>query len=511
MEIYRWLCYIIINCLLIQYREAKSVSLNELIAAESRDKPVAVKSPRSRFENRPYDTAFVKKRISLSEITSGESQEEQPRKYSTRKFTGLSKRFPLFERLISSSKSKGFKADKIIPEDKKISPLQYRKTFQIKSPLKPAKLKYTPGSRFKRRNQSKKREISGNEHLKQKYIPLLKSLSMLFDNLLNTDESQSHEITTKKYKRNRFYSEERFENSWERSDKSIPDVTQFRSPKKTTTSSPPLSFEISSNAEDLSPGNDHDQRSFRSNKIIPVLLSRNTSGFRRNNNGISKRSGTTHNRYFERNIAGDHGDHEHNTGCGENESCAESNEKDTNSVTRDDASGIRHSRTDGIRNSTRNSKDRKTTNNFSQNENTDDNNRQNQFEAGRDAIEGEKLLREPVRELRGHTSEDEITADRLPEPIRAEEIRKESVFGTTHNSSSDKRITHESSPLATKDEKIRSRNETVIVIERNSRNGNNIKHSGKKSPVVMIFDGYSVTRDKNGENKITGKTIHIHS
>lgn len=381
--------------------------------------------------------------------------------------------------------------------------------------MKPKKLKLALKSRFKRKNQSTKREISGNEGLRHKYIPLLKSLTMLVDNLFNTDESDSDEIKRKSYKRNKYYFEEQYEPSFERSSISSSRKTNPRSQKKTTTPSPSISTEISSETEGFTYYENYDHSTYRSHKSVPVLLPRNTFSVRRDDHGPSERSSTPHNRYSEGDITRYHGDYEHNPGCAENESCEESDENDTHSITRNDPSGFRYTRTSGNGVNTRNSEDRKVVANVtSKNENSDDAIGANQFEVRRNKTESEDFLREPVRKLRGSIPEDEVSHDErlIPEPTRYEEAREKSVLNTTKDSAGDQRIAYKDGSFTTEDEKIRTGNERIMTNEKNSRQlANSKKTTEKKRPVVLIFDGYSVTRDKNGENKVSGKTIHIRS
>ncbi|KAI8424323.1 hypothetical protein MSG28_002872 [Choristoneura fumiferana] len=47
MEIRRWQIYIVFNCVLLTHLAAKSVSLNELIAAESKQNQEKIQRPKS--------------------------------------------------------------------------------------------------------------------------------------------------------------------------------------------------------------------------------------------------------------------------------------------------------------------------------------------------------------------------------------------------------------------------------------------------------------------------------
>lgn len=393
----------------------------------------------------------------------------------------------------------------------KLSPLSLKKAFQIKSPLKPKKLQVSRRLRHKRKNQSKKREINRNDHFKHQYIPVLKSLDMLFDNLIHSDTRDSYESKPKKYKRNRSNSPERYQFPNGYSNTASARVTEHRSNKKAVASASSLSTKIASDTKNFPSSKDYDNSANGSNKSVPILLSRNTTGSRRNDNGTSKRGSTAFDRDIERNITRYYGDNEHIARRGENGTNEESDEDDPYGATRNESSGIGNSRRNGIY--ARHSKDREIYRGTeSENENNNDNFGENQLETRGDQTKSESSVRESVRRLRGFVPEKKISdKGLLPEPIRSEEVHEESFLSTTDNSSGDKRVIDKGSPFTTEDEKVRKRNETVILVERNFQTSNYSQGTGKKLPVVMIFDGYSVTRDENGESKVLGKTIHIHS
>ncbi|CAB3257759.1 unnamed protein product [Arctia plantaginis] len=501
MEIRRWFFFILTNCILTQYLEGKSVSLNELIAAESQAKQSEEKHP-IKFRDRETEET------SSDEILTSETKIKRlPKKLPPLKLPGLLKRSPLLRHLASKAKLARLKLSNRISAVEKLSPLSLKKAFQIKSPLKPKKLQVGRRLRHKRKNQSKKREINQNDHFKHQYVPVLKSLNLLFDNLLNSDTSDSYDIKPKKYKHNRSNSKERYQFPNDYSNKGSARITKHRSNKKAVAFASSSPTKVTSDTKNFPSSKDYDYSANRPNKIIPILLSRNTTSSRRNNNGTSKRSSTTFDRDIEGNITRYHGDNEHITRRGEDESNEEGDEDNTYSATRNESSGIGHSRGNG--NDTRNSKDREIFDGSeSKNKNTIDNFGENQLETRGNQTKSESSVRKPLRRLRGFVPEDKISDERvLPEPIRSEEVYEESILSATDNSSSDKRVIDKSSPFTAEDENVRKRNETVILVERNS---NYSQGSGKKLPVVMIFDGYSVTRDKNGENKVLGKTIHIH-
>ncbi|KAF9414135.1 hypothetical protein HW555_007894 [Spodoptera exigua] len=400
-----------------------------------------------------------------------------------------------------------------------LSPLKYKKAYLIKSPLKPKKFKLLQKSRYKRKNQSTKREVNGNEKLKQKYIPLLKSLSMLFDNLLNSDASESYEVKTKKFKRHRFYSEESFENI-STAEQSKPGLSKTNSKKETITVTPTATIEVSITAETpttttaASTTTDNittrDFSTIRRNKDVPVLFARDTCSGRRNDNGICEGSSATLHGNVKGNITRHHRNNEHVSRCAENDSCAEDGEKNTERDTRDGARSSGLAGPFGTRRNTgliqRGSGTNSENENDTKTETTDDGLRENQFEIGRNETKGGRILQESLRRLRGFTSEN---INQTTEPVQSKEVHEESI-NVTHDIASHKGVADGGGSIATEDKKIRKGNEGMTLIDSLNLA---IKSSTpkKKAPVVMIYDGYSIARHKNGENKFSEKSIRLHS
>ncbi|XP_047022478.1 uncharacterized protein LOC124631887 [Helicoverpa zea] len=442
MEIRRWLYYVLFNCVLIKYLEAKTISLNEVITAESNQKEA-------------FETTLPPKT------------------------EGIGKRLPLIKRLKSTSRIKdflktGLSLDHSAIRGHTLSPLKYRKTFLIKSPLRPRKLNLLQKSRYKRKNQSAKREISGNESLKQKYIPLLKSLSMLFDNLLNSDESESYERKTKKFKRNRFYSEETFNVPIKLTSESDYGSLEPKSQEKTITVSTPFATEtspspkIATTAEAASKTANFTATrnfgSFRQHKNIPLLLTRNTFSNRRVDNGVSKRSGTSLHGDIERNITGHYGDYEHAAGVRENVSSTENDEKNTYSDTRSSTGSFRHPRPSGHGNNTglfqrgiRTVSEDKT-----KNASVNDSLGENQFKNRRNETKSPRILQKSVRRLRGFASEDN---DHITEHFKPKEIREEGDSDVTYIDTGYQRITDGGSTVTKEDQKVRQRDETMKQVD----------------------------------------------
>nr|XP_021187523.2 uncharacterized protein LOC110374224 [Helicoverpa armigera] len=442
MEIRRWLYYVLFNCVLIKYLEAKTISLNEVITAESNQKEA-------------FETTLPPKT------------------------EGIGKRLPLIKRLKSTSRIKDFLKSGVSLDHSAIrghtlSPLKYRKTFLIKSPLRPRKLNLLQKSRYKRKNQSAKREISGNESLKQKYIPLLKSLSMLFDNLLNSDESESYERKTKKFKRNRFYSEETFNVPIKLTSESDYGSLETKSQEKTITVSTPFTTEtspspkIATTAEAASKtANSTATRNFgtfRQHKNIPLLLTRNTFSNRRVDNGVSKKSGASLHGDIERNITRHYGDYEHAAGVRENVSSTEDDEKNTYSDTRSSTGSFRHPRPTGHGNNTglfqrgiRTVSEDKT-----KNASVNDSLGENQFKNRRNETKSPRILQKSVRRLRGFASED---SDHITEHLKPKEIREEGDSDVTYINAGYQRITDGGSTVTKEDQKVRQRNETMKQVD----------------------------------------------
>lgn len=338
---------------------------------------------------------------------------------------------------------------------------------------------------------------------------------MLFDNLLNSDSSESYEVKTKKYKRNRYYSEEAFKIPLGtfRSDSGITESQEETVTVSSTSTTTPITTKTSTTTEATSTTANiittRDFSTFRQNKNIPVLLPRNTSSGKRDDHGISEGSRTTLHGDIERNITRHHGDHEHDTGCGEDDSCTADDEKNTHGVTRNGVRGFRLPRPIGLRNDTGLLGTNTTnTENDSQTKITDDHNRENQFKNRRNETKGGRILQEPFRRLRGFVSKD---INKSAELIQPEEIGEESVVNVTHDNASYQRITDGDGPITEENQEVRAGNETMMTMDSLDFTTSPVSTPNKKSPVMMIFDGYSIVKHKNGQNKFAEKSIRIHS
>lgn len=401
--------------------------------------------------------------------------------------------------------------DKNYVANRKTSSLKYKKTFQIKSPSKPKKLKHLQKPRNKRKNLTSKREISHNEHINKKYIPLLRNIGMLFDNILSSDSSETIDSRRyNKYKRNPVQSDS--------DDVVCTCVSKYESAirsnadQETTSTAFPTEVETETftSITVTTPSayhttDDHISR-FGWNKNLSVLPTRNSVSLRRNNHRFRERSSSTYNRSVEGYFTGNHGDNEYTTLRRENDSDAEYNKEDTNSNTRNDASGDR-SGGRGYRTYPGDSEaDRRTDESeelvFPTNETFKSNTGhvfehegETQFEIRRNKTKSSILLPKFTSGLRGIKPEKENTS------LRAAETNEKSV---ELDYAGNKRFTVRDGAVASENQEISRTNKAV-----NPRNS--LSNSTFPGKVVMIFDGYSVARDVNGENKLTEKAIHIHS
>ncbi|XP_037296652.1 uncharacterized protein LOC115446110 [Manduca sexta] len=485
METFVWHCCILISCLVINYSTAKPFSLNEALAAELEQKQIIE--------------------------TSSKSPEKTAERFSLNK--GLK---PI------SSKSILFKeADNIFSRVKKLSPLKYKKKFEIKTPLKPKTIKRSSKSKLRRKNQSVKREINSNDQLNQKYIPLLKNIGMLFDNLLLSDESDSYEIRSRKYKRNRYhsiFSEEGYGMECTCAHRSNNENAKSKSPEETAVVETPTT-EISIDSEIVSftttttettdTTSISDFRGVGLYKNVSLLFPRDTAGSWGNDNGISAGSRTPHNRSAEGNFTRNHGNGEYSAECRQNDSLTTNGDEITCDAPRNGASG------DG-------SHERRRRNGYNsrspgtENENLSEihgqvikHEKQDKLGMGGHETESTKSLSELIRRLRGFVSEIEITSN--SDVVQPEKLYKESIINVAHNNTSFKRFPDRGSPDTEEDKKIYPRYETIITPKTSISSISKDIKSAKSSPTVMIIDGYSVTRYKNGENKLAKKAIHIHS
>lgn len=440
MEIGRWLYYAV-NCALLCYITAKPFSLNKLIESESNRKEVIYTT----FSPKIEETKTAAERFSLNKGLKPSNR--------------IPKKF----------KETGTKLN-LIPLGK-ISPLKYRKTFQIKSPLKPKRVKNSLRVRHKRKNQSIKREIDGNDILNKKYVPLLKSLGMLFDNILGTDSGESYEKPKHK-KRPRYYYDEDDKVSCKCSRQR--DTGSDTASQETVTFSEVVTSETTATTETPTKTTDNpptsDFRSFRHHTNVPLLLPRNTLGARRNYHGIGERGRASHNGSAERYISGSGRDSEHNSEYGQEQTHAKSVKAYTDSDSRNDASSAQSR--EAIRGGEHRNNAEEVYDAVSQDEaenflerreDTTQHNRAYKHKMERDKAKSGNLLSEPIRE-RGFLSDDKVVD--YAESIQSEKDDKESVISISHDSTSSERLTDGDGAHSAENKKVDSRIETVNPISK---------------------------------------------
>ncbi|CAG4993546.1 unnamed protein product [Parnassius apollo] len=410
-----------------------------------------------------------------------------------------------------------------LQENKKISSLKYRKTFQINTPIKPQRLKRQQKLHYKRKNKTSKRAIDSNELFNSKYIPLLKSLSILFDNFLHTRSSESYEITRNKFERNYQHSED---DDVQCTCSIKPNRAFRRLTSKQTTTAPISTFttEISNVFKAIAPTdtttappyyttNSH-INGFKWNTDIPLLFTRNPTGSRRDDNGIRKGSSATNYRSVERYISRNNGDNEHNAGSAENATISQYYEEYSNSTPRNDSNSngsIRRISRNG--NNTRYSEVRGSTAQtiiFTTEKNAFEKPRghnvtykgENKLKARRYKTENAVSISDIDPGLRRYTIQGET--HEITKPTLAYKNDEESHFNVKFNGPSNKRFLDRNGTYTTENQKVRGTDEAIMSSIQFDTTKN-------KMPLVMIIDGYSVARDVNGENKLNEKTIHIHS
>ncbi|XP_047528916.1 uncharacterized protein LOC125065390 [Vanessa atalanta] len=397
-----------------------------------------------------------------------------------------------------------------IPQGKKISSLKYKKTFQIKSPTNPKKLKHLQRPRNKRKKLTSKREIHQDEK-HTKYIPLLRNIGMLFDNILSSGSSETYDTRKYKYKRNQFITEDSGErpctciSKHDSENRSDPKEKTFPAPSTTEVENETSSSVIITTTPTYNFANDNINR-IRHNKNISSILTRDSSGFWRNNTRFRKRSGPSYNGSFEGHITGVRRNNEYLAIDGQGELDIQHDEENSNSHSRNNTSshrssgGIRRIRTDPRNSKIYRGTDKAKKTVLSANETIEDDSRNipkyernTEFEIRRNETESAIFLPEFTSRLREYNTEEKNTSIRVAEST-------EKIF----DYSSNKRVIGRNGSY-TEENKENRRTDKAITPYSSS---NSTFPFGK---VVMIFDGYSVARDVNGENKRKEKVIHIHS
>lgn len=337
---------------------------------------------------------------------------------------------------------------------------------------------------------------------------------MLFDNLL-ADSGETADLSSKR-KRVRYYTDTS-EILCPCSSKSNPE----KDPEKTTDTSAEILSDETASPPETPPETPHPTpashfRGFRQNKSIPLLLPRNTFSGRRDDNGLREGGRAAHHGSAEGNIPRNHGDSEHGTGDGSHESDATDDEEDPGGHSRDHVSSFRswrrirdgdtpyvprehaEERHDEGDANLENTESESTLEHLGGN--LDKPKREDKQQVRRDEAESAELLSAPIGRLRGFRYEDKVD---LPE---SELEKTESQIKQTN--SSYQRLADGGGPTTEENKETSRGHETVELNNIPTVHPESLK---TKNPVVFIIDGYSVTRNKNGENKLSEKAIHIHS
>ncbi|XP_061710622.1 uncharacterized protein LOC133520263 [Cydia pomonella] len=587
MEIRRWQLYVVINCVIVTHLVAKPVSLNELIAAESKQKQeqhtkpegnsatkrvktvslnelIAAESKQQHRQNTSKITKSATKRtktVSLNELIAAERKQEKKsqntksgvalstKPFSTKesspsesrqylektRFAKIFAKKPrgkifslkdLFatekssakhriESLLSKTRGGGLRlhpgkflptlshkpfesAENIFSLARTISPLKFRKRFEIGSPLKPKKIKYSFTPRHKRRNQSTKREADENAVFNHRYIPLIKRIGLLVDGILSPDSSESLEpVRRRKPTRNP-----------KLSGKDADLASSESKPQKKTVVAPTTVPPETPDTEDPTTETPDtttyttpfsDVYTLRPDTDIPLPSARNTSSDRRDANGVSERSSTPFHGDTERHIARYNGSDEHNP-SGRNQTYSPSNEEDSCSPTRIDKCRDGYGTgTTRYRNDNKTEEETETsTHSFVRRDDTDS---------------------KATLQIRGETLQIPRDVRRLPrlpdkvfivdaEPVPAQKSSEESFVDVAHHHTSTERGIGGNGTATTEDQKLRQVIQGLIPIN-DILDPNFLKQRTQDNHVVAIFDGYSVARDINGRNKLTEKSIRI--
>lgn len=346
---------------------------------------------------------------------------------------------------------------------------------------------------------------------------------MLFDNILGPNTGESYEITSDRFERNDRGAGESGAGGMCSCTFKPNRIAKGIGPQETTTTPlTPLPASVTSDETDFPAETttastyytaSSNVRSFKRNKDLPVLLTRDTTSTRRDHIGLRQRSGATSHGSFKRHFSGDYGDNERYAGNAENATDSQYHEKHPNSTPRNYASGNESFRRIS-RNYERNPIARRS------NQNQTDATEENSNEKHRrniDIFKGQNKL-----ETRGHETESAILLPNIDSGLRRHNIEdktKERSATFTHenyeksninvsfNNASHQRFFGTDGSHAAENKK-NNRTDETITTKLPFLTSMPVR---SKIPVVTIIDGYSIARDVNGENKLTEKTIHIHT
>ncbi|XP_048007342.1 uncharacterized protein LOC125242596 [Leguminivora glycinivorella] len=584
MEIRRWLLCVVVNCVIVTHLVAKPVSLNELIAAERKQKqeqhtkPSAIKRSKTvslnellaaeSNQHKQEDNSKITKSeprraktVSLNELIAAESKQQEKKSVNTKSgiahsakpfstkesspsesrqnlersrfpkiLAKIPRRKPFFLKdlfatekssakhrigsLLSKTPGGGLRlhsgkflpslshkpfesAENIFSLARTISPLQFRKRFEIRSPLKPRKIKYSFTPRNKRRNQSAKREADDNAVFNHRYIPLIRRIGLLVDGILSPDSSESVKpVRRRKPRRNQRLSGKDADLASSESKPQKKTVAALTTVPPQTTDTEDPTTEASDATTNTTPFSDI--YTLRPHTDLPLPSTGNTSSDWGDDNGVSERSSTTFHGDIERHIARYNGSDEYNS-SGRNETYSPSNEEDSSSPTRVDKCSDGHG-TGTTRNRSNNKTEEETettTRSFV---------RRNDTDAKATLQIGGETLQIPrnVRRLPGLPDKVFIVD---AEPVPAQKFSEESFVNVAHHHASTERGTDGNGTDPAEDKGIRQVIQGLIPI--NDIIDPFLKQRTQDNHVVAIFDGYSMARDINGRNKLTEKTIRI--
>ncbi|XP_041970815.1 uncharacterized protein LOC121727189 isoform X2 [Aricia agestis] len=466
-----WLC--VFSVVILPYLTAKPVSLNKLIEAE--ESLPSENTPRISIPD------IIGKPISLNKLLEERSKQlPRPRTIlskATQDKTAKQRTGPLAPGLTKLTKT-----GTIFSQNKNLSPLHYRKSFEIKSPIKPKRVTlFQRTSRL--RNQSGKRETYQHGTINKQYIPLLRNLGVLFDNILGPDsgetnyedysESEERVCTCVSKKTGR-------EPRQKAAASTRIGVTETTPPAQTppTTTPPPT-------PDNVSPVGRHQN--------VSLLFTRNTTSVWRNHFGFDAGSGSPHLGSPEGHISGDSGDDERDTGDGETGTDPEDDEEDSHRPLGDHAGddGPRRVNPGFVGTSIVSRKFKTSPNKTAEGLGgfVPEYEGEIQFEIRTDEAKGSRVLSEPDSGVRA------------PEEVQAEE--------KDNGDSSHQQFIVGDGEDTQEDQKLRGSYEGVSFNMSDLSDFN--PNSDQNDKYVMIYDGYSVARDVNGKNTLTEKAITIHS
>lgn len=377
---------------------------------------------------------------------------------------------------------------------------------------------------FKNKRQSKKREIFNNGKIDEKYFPLFRNLGLLFDNLLN-ESGDSYELGKKKRKRPKDGSDNGrgvICSCAVKSDSEPGETISHKKaivPTKAVSTEFPFPFEKPTTAPTTTDPALGNFGNIGQNKDLPVLLPRDSFSSRGDNNGYSERNSPAYHRSTERDIARNLRNRKHSSRNREYQFSTGYDEEDTDSYSRNDASRDESRRGRGRGDSDipykRSSTSESTI--FPKSKTANVNlrghvyklSRETKLKTRRNETEDEEFIPKHIRRIRGPLSENKISD--ITESIQSEEDNEKGDFSVPLDDSSDKRLTDRSGASSGEDKEVRPKDERVISID--DLNNLNLALQNTptvKAPSVSIIDGYSVARDKNGQNKFSEQSIRVH-